>query len=281
MRIVVTGASGLIGRPLIARLAKAHEVWALSRQPAPPAGPDVCWVTADLTREHLPADLPTRADAVVHLAQSQRFRDFPEEALDIFEVNVASTARLLDWARRTGVRHFVLASSGGLGTGASEQPYYLSSKHAAELLASSYRALFDVLALRFFFVYGREQHPTMLVPRLVEAVSAGRPVRLPGDAGPRLNPIHVSDAAAALAAALERRVSGVMDIAGPQVLTLREMCEEIGARLDRAPRFARVPEEPAANLVGDIAQMTERLGAPTRTFHDGVTDLLDKYIRSA
>lgn len=276
MRIVVTGASGLIGRPLIARLAPAHEVWALSRQPAPPELASVRWVAADLASDRLPADLPSRADALVHLAQSQRFREFPEQAPDIFAVNVASTARLLDWGRRAGVTHFVLASSGGLGTPALPQPYYLSSKHAAELLASSYQGIFDVLVLRFFFVYGRGQNATMLVPRLVESVRTGRPIRLPGEAGPRLNPIHVSDAVQALAAALDRHVSGTLDIAGPEVLSLKEMCEEIAARLGRAPCFTHVPEEPAANLVGNIAQMTKRLGAPVRTFHDGITDLLEK-----
>jgi len=275
MRIVITGASGLIGRSLLARLSAAHEIWALSRT-ADFGEARARWIACDLTADRLPNDLPPQADAVIHLAQSSRFREFPEQALDVFAVNTASTALLLDWARRAGVRHFVLASSGGLGAAAAEQPYYLSSKHAAELLASSYQSIFDVLVLRFFFVYGRGQNATMLVPRLIESVRSGGVIRLPGGSGPRLNPIHVSDAVSAIEAALARRVTGTMDIAGPQEMTLKEMCENIAAKLQRRPQFQDAAQEPALNLVGDIAAMTGRLGAAAVRFTDGVADLLQE-----
>ena len=58
----------------------------------------------------------------MHLAQSPRYRDFPEGALDVFEVNVGSTQRLLDWACRQGVKRFIYASSGGV-YGHGEAPF--------------------------------------------------------------------------------------------------------------------------------------------------------------
>ena len=285
MKIIVTGATGLIGRHLLPALAATHDVWAVSRrhgtgvnsQPGEPS--TVSWLSADLAVEALPAALPARADAVVHFAQSLHYREFPEQALDVFNVNVASTARLLDWSRKAGVRQFILASSGGIETGSRN--YYLASKASGELLAESYSDLFAVSVLRFFFVYGPGQKPGMLVPRLIDSIRMGGEVALVGRDGLRLNPIAVADAVQAVVAAIDGNVSGRFDIAGPEVLTLREMCETIATQLGVAPRFAldltRVPTE----IVGDIAAMSTRLRAPRCRFADGIVEMLAAHQGSA
>jgi hypothetical protein len=74
-------------------------------------------------------------------------------------------------------------------------------------------------------------------------------------------------------AAVDRHVGGTVDVAGPEVLTLREMCEHIGACVRRTPRF-EVVDEPPQDLIGDIGEMSERLAAPERPFEDGVADAI-------
>ena len=274
MRIVVTGAEGLIGSRLVESLASAHDVWAISRRATVRANSaPVRWVQHDLAARSLPADLPEAADVLVHLAQSSHYQEFPQRALDVFEVNVGSTARLLDWSRQAGVRHFILASSGGLNAAAVAPSYYLASKRAAELLAGAYRAQFDLLVLRFFFVYGRGQKPWMLVPRLIQSIRSGEPVRLAGDAGPQLNPVHVTDAVRALTAAIAGRIGGCIDIAGPEVLTVRRMSETIAAQLGAAATFSSEGEAPP-DLLGDIARMTALLQGPRCSFAEGVAEML-------
>jgi UDP-glucose 4-epimerase len=235
--------------------------------------PGVTWVPGDLRASTLPAGLPSRADVVVHLAQSPHYRAFPAGALDVFDVNVGSTARLLDWSRRAGVQQFILASSGGV-SGGQPQSFYLASKASAEALAESYARVFGVLALRFFFVYGPGQKPTMLVPRLIDAIRGHRAVPLSGHDGPRLNPIHVDDAVRAIETAIERRTVGRIDIAGPEVLTVRQMCESIAARLGRAAEYACNLDEAPADLIGDITIMRADLERPTRRFDEGVAGMI-------
>jgi UDP-glucose 4-epimerase len=276
MNIVVTGATGLIGSRLTAALRNNHEVWAVARQAAAAqVDGHVRWVSGDLTSQSLPEGLPTTADVVVHLAQSEHYRQFPDRALDVFEVNVASTARLLDWSLRAGVRQFILASSGAVGAMSNGKlTYYIASKQSAELLTEAYAEYFDVLALRFFFVYGRGQKRSMLVPRLIDTIRSDREVTIVGRDGPRLNPIHVDDAVRALLSAIDRRSSGRIDIAGREVLTVRQMSETIARCLGRGPRFKHDLAARADDLVGDVALMNRLLVAPQYSFAEGIADVI-------
>ena len=247
-------------------------VWAVGRGPRSPGG-GARWIDADLSTRDFAAALPPRADLVLHFAQSNHYQAFPGQALDVFHVNVGSTAVLLDWARQAGVRRFVYASSGDLG--ADPSSYYLATKRSSELLASHYRPHFAVTLLRFYFVYGAGQRRTMLIPRLVDQIRAGRPVMLAGQDGLRLNPVHVSDAATAAVAAARADLNLTIDVAGPEVLSLRSIATIIGEQLGVAPRFTQQPG-PEPELIGDITAMTRHLGAPQRRFASAVRDVIEQ-----
>jgi UDP-glucose 4-epimerase len=289
-RCVVTGAGGLIGGRVLPELvAGGWEVHALSH--SRPAGLDasgVEWHEADLAAGLDEARLPPRTDAVVYLAQSEHFREFPERARDVFAVNTEGVLRLLDYARRAGASRFVLGSSGGVyGSGdrrfseeldlpaQDDLGFYLGTKLSSEILVQSYATVFDVVILRFFFVYGSGQRGSMLVPRLVDSVRHGVPIQLQGPDGLRLNPIHVSDAARAVARSLSLGGSEKVNVGGPAVLTLREIGDTIGRLLERAPVYEAAPGAHARNLVGDIAKMSRLLGAPEVHFAEGICELIE------
>lgn len=286
--VLITGANGLLGRHLLQLLngSQQYAVEALvHRQPATPV-PGVAYRIVDLSSEWSIDALPPKADAVIHLAQSAHFRDFPNKALDVFSVNVASTARLLDYAYRAEARQFLYASSGGIyGSGKQafreNSPlgdpgllgYYLGSKLCGETLAQSYAALMQVVILRFFFMYGPGQNRTMLLPRLVDSIRDGRSIVLQGEDGLRVNPIHVADASAAVIAALNSEQSAIYNIAGPHVVSLREICRQIEALTGKPGVYtqnARTPQD----VLGDISAMVSSLHAPTIPLSEGLRDLL-------
>jgi len=286
VRVVVTGGNGLVGHEVIHQLAEqGDEVICLGRKPPETFNETVRFVEADLGQALECSSLPDRVDAVIHLAQSARFNEFPAGARDMFAVNIAAPISLLDWARQAGVRSFVHASSGGLyGNGAEpfketaplqipkRLAFYLSTKHAIEQLAAAYGEHFSVVALRYFFVYGDRQRRTMLMPRLVTNVREGNVITLQGADGMRINPVHVRDAAAAAIAAAKKEVAGVINVAGPDVVSLRQIAETIGEHIGRSPVFQSIEGAPG-HLIADTEQMRQRLCIQTVSVSAGLESL--------
>jgi UDP-glucose 4-epimerase len=284
--ILVTGANGLLGRSLVQRLVSSNEVHAIVR--VLPENPirRVNYHAIDLGSDWSTEQLPGNIESIIHLAQSSHFREFPEQAKDVFRVNVESTFRLLDYARRTGVRQFINASSGGVyGSGKrafdenspivppGQLGYYLGSKLCSEVLVQSYAAHMQIVILRYFFIYGPNQDRSMLVPRLIDNIKNQRPIPLLGEHGIRINPIYVNDAVHATIAALDSGNSATFNVSGPDVLSLREICEIAGEQMKVEPIF-ELQDGRQRDLIGDNAAMLKQLWVPQVHFPEGIRQLL-------
>jgi nucleoside-diphosphate-sugar epimerase len=285
--ILLTGATGLIGSHFLAAHGDEFSIHTVSRRRPDAATARGTHAQIDLSRPWDEDMLPRRVDAVVHLAQSEHFREFPERAVDIFAVNVLASVRLLDYARRAGARTFVLASSGGVyaasNSGFAESAiiaargdlgFYPGTKLCSEIAAQSYSAYLDVITLRFFFVYGPGQRRDMLIPRLIDNVRGGRPIALQGKDGIRITPTHVADAVAATRKALELSGTHTINVGGPEVLSIAEIAGIIGRSIGRNPVFSVAPGVASGDIAGDMTRMREMLVAPTVRFEDGVKTML-------
>jgi len=280
VRILLTGATGFVGRHLLPLLAERHEVIALGRT-RPDA--DVAWVERDLAAPWDEAGLPDRVDAVIHLAQSEHYKDFPDRADDIYAINVASTFGLLDWARRTGARRFVFTSTGGVyGSGDDRMTetdpvsmigFYVRSKYAAELMVGGFAGALEAVVLRLFFVYGADQR-RMLIPTLAGRVRAGEEIVIEGDPGLRINPLHVDDAVRVFEPALTCD-SGVFNVAGDEAVTLTDLVRLLGELDGREPAIRHEPSEADGDLIGDNTRMREVLGVVPRVgLREGLAGVL-------
>ena len=105
MKVVVFGATGTIGRPLVAELANAHEVTAVSRREHPDEG-GVVWARADATDAEAVARALEGAEVAYYLVHSLGATDFEERDLQAAETTAQA-------AERAGVRQLVYL--GGLG----------------------------------------------------------------------------------------------------------------------------------------------------------------------
>jgi UDP-glucose 4-epimerase len=282
-RILITGATGLIGSSLIP-LLKDHTVFCLGRHLYTEGKAEN--IIMDFAEEWDESLLPKQIDAIIHLAQSENFRLFPQKAEDVFDVNVSSTLKLLNYAQKVGAKKFIYASSGGIyGTGnhgfteenlihaRNDLGFYLSTKLCSEILIENYAPFFDVVMLRFFFAYGAKQKRSMLIPRLVDSVLAQKPIMLQGANGISINPIYVSDAADSIVKSLFLEGNHKINIGGNETLSIREIAEKIGDIVGKKPIYIQNEGIPQ-NLIGDISKMKQLLHIPSISFEEGIKNLI-------
>lgn len=212
MTVLVTGASGFLGRAVVgALLADGHAVRTLQRRPSGVEGAD------DVLGSVVDAPTVQRAvegvDGVVHLAAKVSLAG---DASEFRAVNVGGTRTLLDAAARAGVARFVQVSSpsvahvGAALAGVGAEPAspehargdYARTKAEAELLALGRdSAAMRVLAVRPHLVWGPGD--TQLVARIVDRARRGR-LPLLGGGTALIDSTYVDNAASGIAAALRR-----------------------------------------------------------------------------
>lgn len=242
MTIVVTGATGYVGRVLVERLlAVGAGVRAVVRDPAAPLPAAVERAVVDLAEPRGLAGVLAGADAVVHCAAEQRSPSRDRHRL----VNVAGTRAVLAAAFEAGVRRVVHLSSiavyprrdGGVPIAPEDavDPFpelrdaYAWSKIAAERWVALHRRAdgLDTVTLRLGIVYGRERDFVARVWRRI----AGRAAIIAGSPRMMLPLVHVDDVAeAAWRAVMARPVAvPVLNVVGPETPTQADYLERRAA----------------------------------------------------
>ena len=142
MRIVVLGASGVVGRALLPVLADRFDVLGVSRR-SPHERLDVAWATADATDTESIGRVLRDEDVVVHLVHSLGAADF--EAVDRRAADSVAAAALAGRARSVFL--------GGLGAADAPSQHLRSRAETAARLASG---PVPVTTLRAAIVVGEE-----------------------------------------------------------------------------------------------------------------------------
>lgn len=267
--VVVTGATGGIGRTLVPLLAsRGLDVVASGRNFGAGralAGPSVRFEPLDLVRDDI-AGLVGGAQVVVHLAA----RSSPWGPYSSFhDDNVAATARLVEAAARARVERFVYASTPAIfserrhrldlrsGSRPAARPAnaYARTKLEGERIVTGERRM-ATMVLRPSAVLGPDD--TAILPRLMRVLSRG--VLPVGNGGRALfHPTDVRDAAEAFAEAALGTSSGAANVAGREPIGIVEMARALAGRLGMSLRVLRVPEPvlhalaAAAELAGSAA----------------------------
>lgn len=289
MNILVTGANGLLGRYLVELLSNYHKVFAIVKDKEKlnfELNDNISAIEIDLSLIDTKL-FPKNIDVVYYLAQSNRFREFPEGVDDMLSINVVAPNILAKWAVKTGVKKFIYASSGGVYTNPNKPVkeffdinaneklgFYLNSKLSAEMLLKNYASLFETFAIiRPFFMYGVGQNETMLIPRLISSVQNEKEITLNGENGIKINPIYVTDASQAVANILDLTGEYIINVAGEEVVSLRELCIKIGQAVDKEPIF-KINDVSQNDLVADIEMMRKELIEPKVNLKIGIEKMV-------
>jgi len=285
LKILVTGANGLLGKLLIEALKENFEIHALVRKIPEDPTLGVTYHIHDLATDWSTESLPLNINTIFHLAQSELFREFPEHSLDVYNVNLTSTIKLLDYGRKNGVKKFVFASTGGIYD-SSKEPLiesspikissllgnYFATKLCSEILSQNYNGYFDIVLIRIFFMYGRGQKRSMLMPRLIDNILAGRPIKISGNGGIYINPVHVSDVVNVLEKLIPLKGSFTFNVAGPEILNLEQIAKIIGQKLGKKPSFVYSNEQ-SNNCIADIGYLKNTLYSPLASLENKIEEL--------
>jgi nucleoside-diphosphate-sugar epimerase len=273
MKVLIAGATGAIGRPLVRRLsASQHEVFALARSPG--SAPALTEIGAEaviadaLDAAAVKAALGRiRLDAVINELTSlpQHYTPAAMKAAAARDRNVRTEGNinLLAACRDAGVRRYLLQSSGfwyapGPGLADESVPFISSASPGVEASAGTYRALearasamrgIEFVALRYGFFYG----PGTWYTRDADIGDQVRQQQLPiiGEGQGVYSFVHIDDAAAATVAALECAPGAYNIVDGnpsPQHLWLTAFALAAGA-----PAPPRISEEDALRASGPDA----------------------------
>lgn len=191
-----------------------------------------------------------------------------------FEVNGNGTIKLLSTAKKAGVKRVVLASSAAVYGDNHAVPLtedaqlnllspYAASKRVGEIYTKIYSDLLnlDVVALRYFNVYGPRQNPgsdyAAVIPIFIKKILTGEQPTIYGDGGQSRDFIYVDDIVRAnlLAAESTQAPGRIVNICSGSEINLLQLMENLSVIFNRDIQPSFESERP-----GDIYRSS---GDPT------------------
>ena len=132
---------------------------------------------------------------------------------------------------------------------------------------------------RLFFAYGPDEHPSRLVPAIARNVLAGRPA--PCSHGEQLRDyMHAADIGAAFAAILDSGVGGAVNVGSGRPVRLRDLIEAVAREAGdpSLPRFGEVsvPEDDPPLIAADVGRLRDEVGFEPRVrLEDGLRETVE------
>lgn len=269
------------------------------------------FVEADITDGRACEAMVAGVDRVLHQAALGSVPRSIAEPVGAFQANVGGFVRLLDAARRAGVRRFVYASSSSVYGDSAQLPKleshrgrvlspYAATKLADELFADVFARSYGIecVGLRYFNVFGPRQDPAgayaAVVPKWIDAMLHGKPVTINGDGRTSRDFCYVANAVQAnLRAALADGLPSSHEVYNVAVGEETSLVELFGlvrdalARVDPRvafcePVFGDFRAGDVRHSLADIGKARSELGyRPTHTIAAGMAEALPWYLERA
>lgn len=289
--ILITGASGFVGRHLIKQLTPKSNVRCLVRSTSDTSGLEGCELAkGDITNIDSLVNATKGVDAVIHMVAALGASDYNEN----YNVHVTGAKNLIDACKINNVKRIVVISS--VATLAKRKSDYGVTKAMADELFL--KSGLDVTILKPDFIYGPDGKGFLT---LVDVIKNGKFIPVVGDGKYRRQPIHVDDVAAAIFKSLDDKAIGktyIIASKGPiEFDTMVDMiAEKLGVKKRKvhfplwfllfAAKLMKISKNPrltqtvvlgiAQDRAADITPMVNELGVKPRSFKEGLKETMKK-----
>jgi len=293
-RVLVTGATGFIGRHSLARLqALGYEVHAVSGQRVSTIGREgIFWHQANLLAldkiEPLMAEV--RPTHLLHFAWYVVPGKYWTASENLSWVT--ATVSLMQSFAEYGGQRVVMAGTcaeydwkfdycSELFTPCRPATFYGVCKHSTQVLLDAWSAQSSISSAwgRIFFLYGPGEHPSRLVSSVIRSLLQDEPARCTHGKQVR-DVMYVEDVAAAFVALLNSNIEGAVNIASGNPVRLKDViriaADLVGRRelveLGAIPASANEP----AVLIADIDRLRGQVGfSHQHSLQDGISRMVE------
>jgi GDP-L-fucose synthase len=260
-KILVTGGTGMIGRPLVkALLAAGGEVHIASLDDPSRAEPGATFHRLDLMSLENCLSVCTGMDFVFHLAGIKGSPAMTaRKPASFFVPTLSFNTNMMEAARRSGVKRYLYTSTIGVyqpaeilreddvwKTFPSENDRFAGwAKRMGELQAEAYRIEYgwdNIAIVRPANVYGPSDNfdprNAMVIPSLIRrALSGENPLVVWGDGTAIRDFIHCDDVAAGMLKVMESGTHDPVNLGSGTGVTVRDVVEMILKNLDPQPKI--------------------------------------------
>ena len=263
---LVIGGTGCLGSALVNNLI--DKGWQVSTAGRNSGNPEVFEHFYLDLNSPLPLPEDKKYDFVYYLAQDMNFRNYPDSITSTFRINSFSAFSICKWAKNNSGK-FIYASTGSVYAKKNSPLFehddyeisnqlspYVLSKILAERLISEFDE--NCLILRPFFIYGPNADRRMLIPSLIDSLKTRKNIQIDQFGGITINPVYSLDAAEAIFL-IGEKLSGFVNIAGAENISIQGLSQSIAGVVGLEPIFTQILSENKRTLLGDIDKI-ESLG---------------------
>ena len=198
------------------------------------------------------------------------------------DTNVNGTVVMLEAAKKFNIDKFVFASSSSVYGNNKKVPFaetdnvdfpispYAATKKACELITYTYSSLYniDMMALRFFTVYGPRQRPDLAIHKFARLIEEGKSIPVFGDGSMRRDFTYIDDIIDGVVAAMDKcKGYEIFNLGESRPVRLDVLISEIENALGKKAIIDRKPLQPGdvKQTYADVTKAIEKLGYNPKT----------------
>ncbi len=236
----------------------------------------------------------SKIDIVVHIAASAGVRPSIDKPLDYVKNNIEGTINILEVMKENNVKKIVFASSSSIYGNCKEEIFsedlkvtepispYAATKLACEQFLYTYSKLYNiqVVALRFFTVFGPRQRPDLAIRKFIDLIKENKPIPVYGDGTTIRDYTYVDDIVDGIISAMDYNDTQyeIINLGGGAPVSLNQMIETIEKVLNKKAKIERLPMQmgDVNKTAADITKAKKLLNYnPKTSFERGIIKFIE------